>query len=178
MVKRKSKSKDSIVKSKITKPEDKDEKAAPPADIKFRLLKGDKAVESTSSLRLKQGESLSEGVERLASDGWNVKDQPYVRQGTILKALAKRVKGATRSLEVDKPVKVEYYDIIEADSMDTITDKVFEQEITYKGTKNGMLIGETKAGKFIGFPVNIVANTIPLEAAVSEPEKVPESSED
>ena len=181
MPRKKKNSKKASEKKAKTVPDSKEkgEKPAPPADVKFRLLKDDKSTESTSSLRLKQGESLPEGIERLAADGWNIKDQPYVRQGNILKALAKRVKGATRSLEVDKPVKVEYYDIIEADSQDAIVDKLFDQEIIYKGTKSGMLVGETKAGKYIGFPVNIVANTIPLEAEseAADPPENPEENE-
>jgi hypothetical protein len=163
---------------KKTAPKEKSEKtASPPADTRFRLMDGDKVVETTSSLRLMKGESLSEGVERLAKKGWNIKDQAYVRQGTILKALAKRVKGVTRSLEPGKKVKVEYYDIIEADTEDAISDKLFDIEIEYIGVNKGMMTGKTDEGKFIGFPVNIVANTIPLDA-VSEAAAPSENLED
>jgi hypothetical protein len=144
--------------------ETKDEQSEKPADIKFIKMEDGKVTARDTILRMKIDESQSDAVERLAKDGWNVKDQPFIRQARMLKAVGSRVVGASRNLEVDKPARIMYYDILEAKDLETLDAKVFEKDITFKGTKGPMLVGETKEGTYMGFPIGIIADTMPMES--------------
>jgi hypothetical protein len=164
-------------KTETSKDGKEDEKPLSPADLKFIKMDGDKPTSRASALRIAKGESLEQAIDRLSNDGWNIKDVGYTRQGMVLKAIAQRIKGASRNLRVGTQVKIEYYDIIEAKDQDSISDKIFEKTVEYVGTKNGMLIGKTDSGSFIGFPVSIVANAMPMESLdASESEKSDPSS--
>lgn len=144
-----------------TKPA-KDE-AETPADLRFKQLDAKGNVTSTqSALRLKLNETLEDGIARLTEEGWNVKDQAYVRQGNMLKSVGQRVMGASRQLEVGKQVEIRYYDVHELNTPEDYNSQTYEDKVEYVGTRGNALIGKTEKGTYKAYPIGVIANTMPL----------------
>jgi len=154
----------------------KEPKSSKPSDLRFA---NPKVKWGSNVLMMKVGEPLDKAKSRLKKEGWNVDEQPFIRQGRVLRAVGQRVKSAVRNIKRGDQCTVEFYDILESETAEGLdVSKVWERNLTFEGTKGIMHIFKTEmTNSFIAFPIGCIANItklMPLDTpAGAEAPKIP-----